>query len=203
MHHPYPTFPFVSSNCQQLFGYAPDEMKRMNMYDLLQWVHPEDQMGLRGGFQFMDHFINKHSYYTPQEYRFVFRYRIQSKAKTYMNISDEKISFQNRKGKYIYFSLLKNSDQPFVHVQVDVLKFHPIGFQKIQEYIARSSQRAITPREPEILQLIKKGLNNKQIAETLFISTHTVRNHRHRLFEKCRAKNVVDLLNHAASTQWI
>ena len=42
----------------------------------------------------------------------------------------------------------------------------------------------ITPRELEILTLIAEGLSNREIAERLFVSEHTVKSHSSRLFEK-------------------
>ena len=43
---------------------------------------------------------------------------------------------------------------------------------------------SLTPREKEILLLVSKGLTNKQIANQLFISENTVKNHMKNLLEK-------------------
>ena len=47
---------------------------------------------------------------------------------------------------------------------------------------------AITPRELEILDLIAKGMSNREIAEKLFVSENTVKTHSSRLFDKLGAK---------------
>ena len=46
----------------------------------------------------------------------------------------------------------------------------------------------ITSRELEILELIAKGLSNREIAETLFVSENTVKTHSSRVFGKLNAK---------------
>jgi DNA-binding NarL/FixJ family response regulator len=45
------------------------------------------------------------------------------------------------------------------------------------ERIERSELAELTPREREILSLIAQGANNREIAQTLFLSEKTVRNH--------------------------
>ncbi len=49
---------------------------------------------------------------------------------------------------------------------------------------AKSSDKQLTPREEEILSFLSKGLRYKEIAGKLFISTNTVRNHIHIIYEK-------------------
>lgn len=53
----------------------------------------------------------------------------------------------------------------------------------------------LTPRESEVLHLIAKGLKNDEIADRLYISSKTVRNHNTRIFSKLqvdsRAKAIV------------
>lgn len=56
---------------------------------------------------------------------------------------------------------------------------------------------SLTPREKEILLLVSKGLTNKQIAEQLFISENTVKNHIKNLFEKLNLENRVQLASYA------
>ena len=42
----------------------------------------------------------------------------------------------------------------------------------------------ISPRETEIVNEICKGLSNQQIADRLFISLQTVKDHTHRIYSK-------------------
>ena len=52
----------------------------------------------------------------------------------------------------------------------------------------RQRQLGITRRELEILELIARGLSNREIAEKLFVSENTVKTHSSRLFDKLDVK---------------
>jgi two-component system, NarL family, response regulator LiaR len=52
----------------------------------------------------------------------------------------------------------------------------------------KQEELAITPRELEILELIAKGMSNREIAEKLFVSENTVKTHSSRIFDKLGAK---------------
>ena len=52
----------------------------------------------------------------------------------------------------------------------------------------RLEELQITPRELEILELIAKGMSNREIAEKLFVSENTVKTHSSRVFDKLGAK---------------
>jgi DNA-binding CsgD family transcriptional regulator len=52
----------------------------------------------------------------------------------------------------------------------------------------RLRELGVTPREREILELIAKGMSNREIAEKLFVSENTVKTHSSRLFDKLGAK---------------
>lgn len=56
----------------------------------------------------------------------------------------------------------------------------------------------ITRREKEVLQLIGDGLTSQEVAEKLFISTHTVESHRKKLMEKFEVKNIISVIKLAS-----
>ena len=58
-------------------------------------------------------------------------------------------------------------------------------------------QATLTRREKEILLLITEEFTNQEIAEKLFISPHTVENHRVSLLHKLDAKNTAGLVKKA------
>ena len=55
----------------------------------------------------------------------------------------------------------------------------------------------LTAREKEIIKLIAAEKSNKEIAEALFISEHTVEAHRKNIFRKTGAKSIVGLIKYA------
>lgn len=70
--------------------------------------------------------------------------------------------------------------------------------------LQRTSQRKkeneaahLTDREIEIIRLIEKEYNNKQIAEALFISERTVETHRKNIFRKSNTNSVIGLIKYA------
>lgn len=55
----------------------------------------------------------------------------------------------------------------------------------------------LTKREKEIIKLIVAEYTNAMIADTLFISEHTVESHRKNIFRKTQAKSIVGLVKFA------
>jgi len=53
---------------------------------------------------------------------------------------------------------------------------------------------AITNREIQILQQVSQGLTSKEIANQLFISTHTVISHKKKLMRKMAVKNMAQMV---------
>ncbi len=61
----------------------------------------------------------------------------------------------------------------------------------------------LTTREIEILKLVAKEFNSRQIAEILFISERTVETHRKNILKKTGAQNLVGLIKYAYANNLI
>ncbi|MBI4462247.1 MAG: response regulator transcription factor [Acidobacteria bacterium] len=55
----------------------------------------------------------------------------------------------------------------------------------------------LSDREREVVQLVAQGLRNKEIAEKLFISEQTVKNHLHNIFDKLGVSDRLELALYA------
>lgn len=84
---------------------------------------------------------------------------------------------------------------PIIVRYSDILKPLSVdsGFSGTFETFCNKNE--ISPRESEIIIEICKGLTNKEISESLFISVQTVKDHTHRIYIKTGSRNRVDLIN--------
>jgi len=76
--------------------------------------------------------------------------------------------------------------------------------EEVIDELQRTSQRKkenlqahLTDRELEIIRLIEKEFNNKQISEALYISERTVETHRKNIFRKTNTNSVIGLVKYA------
>ena len=76
--------------------------------------------------------------------------------------------------------------------------------EEVLEEMIKDSERKktsdeihLTIREIEIIRLIEKEFNNKQIAENLFISERTVETHRKNIFRKTQTSGLIGLIKYA------
>ncbi len=101
--------------------------------------------------------------------------------------------------------LLQSSHTQYnVHTSIHLMEDKETIIQKIQNLLALHSQRdsgnpsvVLSPRETTIVRLVSMGLTNRQIAEKLFLSTHTVMTHRKNINSKLGIKSVSGLTVYA------
>lgn len=75
--------------------------------------------------------------------------------------------------------------------------------EQFSEQKRKTEQVHLSKREVEIIRLIEKEYSNRQIADTLFISEHTVETHRKNIFRKTDTSSVIGLVKYAYQHQLI
>ncbi len=65
------------------------------------------------------------------------------------------------------------------------------------------SDRRLSLREREIVQLIAEGISNKQIATTLNVSVRTIETHRAKIMSKLHCKSLTDLVRYAIRNRMV
>ncbi|RYF90381.1 MAG: response regulator transcription factor [Chitinophagaceae bacterium] len=101
--------------------------------------------------------------------------------------------------------MLKNISKTELGKALDKIAEGGIYFSKdVIDELQRANQRKkhnleahLTDREIEIIRLIEKEYNNKQIAEALFISERTVETHRKNILRKTHTSSVIGLVKYA------
>jgi len=69
--------------------------------------------------------------------------------------------------------------------------------KEVFKEVASREAPALTERESEILELIAGGATNREIAQTLYLSPHTVKEHTSTLYRKLGARNRADAVQRA------
>ena len=104
------------------------------------------------------------------------------------------------------YVLKSDADQSLI-AAVDCLRQHKpfltstVAAFVLDDYIRRSddasSERVVTPRERQIVQLLAEGNSNKQMASALGISVKTIEAHRANIMRKLHLRSVSDLVRYA------
>lgn len=85
--------------------------------------------------------------------------------------------------------------QPFLSPKVARLLME--GYVAVTADVDSARTDALTPREKQVLQLAAQGQTNRQIAETLVLSTRTVEKHRQAMTRKLNLSSREDLVRYA------
>ena len=78
------------------------------------------------------------------------------------------------------------------------------GYVKIfSKTYPRLVKMVLSSRESEIIRLSLEGLTSKMIADKLFLSMHTVKNHKRNMMEKTSTRNISELIHLSIKKNWI
>jgi PAS domain S-box-containing protein len=196
----HPMIHYVSKNCASILGYPAEEFAAKSIQEFFELVHPDDSKNVLQCYEY----INNSEPYNPASFRFETYYRLRTKDGSYIYIIDEKLAIETEGQKFIYIAAFQNVKvEKFQQVKLHIHKMMAGEFRRISSYYPRNENDTITPRQQEVIELISKGLSNKEIASRLNISLNTIKNHKYSIFKKANVKSSAQLtstLLHAGPT---
>lgn len=142
-------------------------------------IHPENlkyQLQLLAGFQYASHRKDVLRYFQLvlpprfKEFFWLMTHKIFLSENLFLN------TYCNLKEFSSVFPVLKN--------YIGEVSLQIVDYQKLQQ---------LTQQEKRIVGLINMGMTNKEISDELFISTHTVRTHRNRIWRKLDIRHAREL----------
>ena len=199
-------YAFVSSQCDAHLNFACDKLIDGGVSFVLDRYHPED-LNLFNEQIFSDRLkmlkkipVNEH-----KDHIFSFNYRVKNGKGEFVNILQRNSFIQSDENgnPLLSMGVITNinhfkAENPIIQLleKVDAVTGITALVQK-NTYYLREEDKIFSKREREILPYIADGLTSKQIAGRLFISEHTVINHKRNMQDKSDTQNSAGLINFA------
>ena len=124
-------------------------------------------------------------------------FRMRKKNGSYIKILSKLTILETDEKGRIISSLIKFTNISFIDKTDNVdWEFKTKNLMKtfFKQQVYKAYQNFFTKRETEVIKKIDKGLSNKEIAEKLSISEHTVATHRKNIFKKANCHHTDELI---------
>lgn len=124
---------------------------------------------------------------------------VEMPGKTGLEIADE-IKRNNLLTKVVFVTSYDHYAVKAIKTEAFDYLLKPVNIDELKKTIDRLNAKIyanLSARELEIIRLIAKGDNSKEIGEKLHISRHTVDTHRRTILEKTNCTNAAELISYA------
>lgn len=130
---------------------------------------------------------------------------IEMPGKTGLEIAEE-IHKNNLDSKIVFTTSYEHYAIKAIKTEAFDYLLKPIGMDELKNTIDRYKAKIhsnLSKRENQIIRLVAKGMNSREIGDKLSISPHTVDTHRRKILEKTDCKNAVELTLYAVKNHLI
>jgi DNA-binding CsgD family transcriptional regulator len=170
---------------EESLGYTLEEIREIGGLEYMyQIVHPEDH-------SIPDDSINHYQNFEGSEYGGVFRAKHKNEKEYKWFIGWAK-AFSKKDSDEVKELLCVDVDMsPRMNTETQLVQALRDNLKQKNELLIKCLRK----REIEVLDLVCKGFNSKEIADKLFISPNTVSTHRKHIQQKLGTTNVADLVS--------
>jgi DNA-binding CsgD family transcriptional regulator len=193
-------FDFVGGDVGAVLGYEKEEVTP----DLLtENVHPEERTWLLNAQATASQFIWGVPPDRQMKYKMRFDYRIRKKDGHYVRVMQQAVVILNNStGKVLKTLIMLTDISHLKRTGSPVLSY--VGIEGEPSFLNVDVKRLfpekdslLSKREKEVLFHLAEGMLTKEIANLLYISKHTVDNHRKNLLRKLEVANTGELVSKA------
>ncbi len=178
---------------KELLGFNEDEFTVETASSLF---HPDDLDLLSRVFKATMLYATENN--VASDVAFYGSYRIRHKNGNYFKVLSQSNTHEHDEHGRIISNICMLSDISFMdHSNRVEWKFDAPGINadKFRDYILKEYKAFFTPREQELIKLLKAGLKSVEIAGKLGISRHTVDTHRRKILQKSNCENTIELID--------
>lgn len=194
----------IKGDLEQMMGYSKDTSENSTSEFAISFLHPDDREKVLELTAYFHAFVAQQPAETRKNYKASMDFRVKRADGKYIRLMEQTgILEVNEAGHimlvikfYTEITHLKKENK----VQLTLLHDEQIVEDAITVDSPEKFKEPDSPlskREKEILQLIAYGHSAKAIANTLFISEHTVKNHRKNILKKLNLKNSRQLISYS------
>ena len=187
---------------EQITGYSKDLAENSKSEFVTSFLHPEDREKVLELTAYFHAFIAKQPAPNRKNYKASVDFRIKRADGKYIRLMQQIGLLElNEAGRILlaikFFTEITHLNKEN-KVQLTILndeeEVDAITVISLEE--PQKDEGPLSKREKEILQLLGEGHSAKAIASTLFISEHTVKNHRKNILKKLKLKNSRQLISY-------
>lgn len=190
---------FVSASVKEVLGYQHAFLNKGGINDFLRLVPAEDRLLLNKVYA--DIHADYHRIPVEEKglYRFDFNYRVQRADYRNVSVLQQTLFLQTLPSGFPLLELSVLTDfstyKSNALVQLQIYKKQEDSYTRVAAYQYDESLDKLTEREKEVLGLIAQGLTDKEMADKMFISLHTVKTHRKNILTKTNSRNAAEAVN--------
>jgi DNA-binding CsgD family transcriptional regulator len=195
---------YVSSSIKQVLGYHKAFLNNGSMSNFLRLIPAEDRSLLKKVFSDIYDYYQQIPVEDKGLYRFDFNYRIQRIDQRLISVMQQIIFLQSSPtglplielSLLTDFSTYKNNEL----IQLQIFKLQNDCYKRVAACQYDECLDKLTDREKEVIDLIAQGLTDKEIADRMCISLHTVKTHRKNIISKTNSRNTAEAVNKYLAT---
>lgn len=190
---------YVSSSVKEVLGYHKAFLNNASMGNYLRLVPAEDRVLLKKVFSDIHAYYQQIPLQEIGQYRFDFNYRIQRADYRLISVMQQTMFLQASASGFPLIELSMVTDfstyKTNTLIQLQVFKAEQGGYKPLAAWQYDEDLEKLTDREREVLSLIAQGQTDKDIADQMNISLHTVKTHRKNIVTKTNSRNSAEAVN--------